>query len=88
MSEEATLFLLKEKLNEIKTKRRISWIGSIVIGLLIAIGLEVFRVEHTTSFFAGGAVGFIIVSFLDDYYRKQKDAIIQQIEHMASRKVV
>lgn len=49
--------------------------------------LEVLGLDYTVSLILGAFVGLIVVSILDDYYRKQKDAIMQQIEQMAFRKV-
>ena len=87
MSEEARLLLLKEKLREIRTNRIVSWIGSIPIIVFLPIVLEVLGLDYTVSLILGAFVGLIVVSILDDYYRKQKDAIMQQIEQMAFRKV-
>ena len=83
MSDEARLFLLKEKLTEIKTKRIVSWIGSILIGGIIMALIDYPSRGSIVGWVVGFSVGFFLMVTLERYYKEQKAKIMQQIEQMA-----
>ena len=86
MSDEATLFLLKEKLTEIKNIRIVYWIASIPIFVFISIALEIIGLDYAVAWISALVAGLILVNSLDVYYGKQKAKIMQQIEQMAFKK--
>jgi hypothetical protein len=84
LSEQATLFLLKDKLDRVRKSKRNSilsiWICVIVAGLIWNV---VYEFDFWIGFIlvVGGAT---VVSWLiDGYYRKQEMAILWQIENMS-----
>ena len=84
MPEQATLFLLKDKLERVRKSKRNGiiaiWVCVIVAGLLWNV---VYEFDFWIGFIlvVGGAT---VVSWLiDGYYRKQEMAILWQIENMS-----
>jgi len=82
--EQATLFLLKDRLGRIRKSKRNGviaiWVCVIVAGLLWNV---VYEFDFWIGFIlvVGGAT---VVSWLiDGYYRKQEMAILWQIENMS-----
>ena len=94
MSEQARLFLLKDKLKRVRKSKRNSiislWVFVIVAGLLwvfvIVAGL-LWNVVYEFDFWIGFILvvgGASVVSFLiNGYYGKQEMAILLQIENMS-----
>lgn len=88
MSEQATLFLLKDKLDRVRKSKRNSilsiWVCVIVAGL-------VWNVVYEFDFWIGFILvvgGATVISWLiDGYYRKQEMAILWKIENMSKGNV-
>ena len=84
MSEEAKLFLLKDKLNEVRRNkwatRIVTFFGLIIVSVLLE--MEGFLDYFTATMFMVLGI-FIIMVFIDYHYRNEEAKIIQQIEDMA-----
>lgn len=87
MSEEAKLFLLKEKLDDVKRDKIYTMIllYSIVFSFLIYItNLYNLWANPILSFTIWGLIGGTIYAVLDTYFGNKKEEIIKQIEQMAT----
>jgi len=84
VSEEAKLFLLKDKLNEV---RRNKWATRIVAFFGVIIFFVLLEMEGFLDYFTATIfmvlVGVSIMLFIDYHYRNEEAQIIQQMEQMA-----
>jgi hypothetical protein len=84
LSEQATLFLLKDKLERVRKSKRNGvlavWVGVIVAGVLWNV---VYKLDFWTGFIlvVGGAT--VLSWLINGYYGKQEMAILRQIENMS-----
>ena len=85
MSEEAKLFLLKDRLESIRKNRRNYKIGGLVLGfiLLLAIDRLYLQVDSIIFMILSGILFFVVTFGIDNYYFKEEQKIIFQIEQLA-----
>ena len=85
MSEEAKLFLLKDKLESIRKNRRNFKIAGIVLSFILLIMIDQFfyRFGLLIWMVLGGVIIFIIIFGIDMYYSAEEQNILLQIEQMA-----
>ena len=85
MSEEAKLFLLKDKLEFIRKNRRNFKIAGIVLSFILLIMIDQFfyRFGLLIWMVLGGVIIFIIIFGIDMYYSAEEQNILLQIEQMA-----
>jgi len=85
MSEEAKLFLLKDKLETIRKNRRNFKIAGIVLSFILLIMIDQFfyRFGLLIWMVLGGVIIFIIIFGIDMYYSAEEQNILLQIEQMA-----
>ena len=84
MSEEAKLFLLKDKLNEVRRNkwatRIVTFFGVIIVSVLLEMSVFL---DYFTAMIFCVLVGSITMWFIENHYGNEEAQIIQQIERMA-----
>ena len=86
MAEQAQLFLLENKLKNIKSQKRWITISSFVIAFVLSFYWHDNGLDYFTGFFIWITVGFAVIFVSSYYYGKQEAKIIWQIQQIANGK--
>ena len=83
MSDQATLFLLKDKLERVRKARRNSTITVFAIVIISGLLWNGYGLNFTIGMILAIVLGSIAVWFTNGYYGKQESAVLRQIENMS-----
>ena len=86
MAEQAQLFLLENRLKNIKSAKRWITISSFIIAFVLSFYWHDIGLDFFTGFVIWITVGFVVMFVSSYYFGKQEAEIIWQIQQIANGK--
>lgn len=83
MSDQATLFLLKDKLERVRKARRNSVIGVFALVIISALLWNGYGLNFTIGLILAVVLATVATMVINGYYGKQEIAVLKQIENMS-----